>query len=345
MKTCAREPGGQGRKAAFTMIGLLLVSAGSLHGAPECRVVPQPGNRASFVIGDIERLGWHFGPGYPRPFFYPFKSPLGTSLTRMGHPGAPDHDHHRSIWFAHADVAGNNFWTDGTEARIRQKQWLVYGDGEKEAVMAVRLAWYDGEGRELMEQELVAAFVEDSQLGCQLELQSRFVPAGETLELGKTNFGFLAVRMAKEFSGHFGGGVISDSEGRTGEKEIFGKRARWIDYSGPHSPEKKVQEGITYFDHPSNPRYPTYWHLREDGWMGASFGLKEAFLLKRGEPLQLRYLLLGHARPVARKSLDDLAAAFGERPAFEVTKSTRPHRHFEVRRVPVAPRSEPSSKP
>ena len=56
----------------------------------------------------------------------------GESLTRMGHPGAPDHDHHRSIWFAHEKVSGVNFWTDLTTAKIRQKQWLAYEDGDGE---------------------------------------------------------------------------------------------------------------------------------------------------------------------------------------------------------------------
>ncbi len=266
-------------------------------------------------------------------------------LTRMGHPGAPDHDHHRSIWFAHADVAGHNFWSDRGEARIRQKQWLAYEDGQEEAVMAVRLGWYDAEGRELMEQEVVAALRGGGEPGPQLEIQATFVPAGETVELGKTNFGFLAVRMAKYLSGHFGGGVITDSEGRTGEKEIFGKRARWVDYSGPRSGDREAQEGITYFDHPANPRYPTHWHLREDGWMGASFGMKEAFTIRRAEPLKLRYLLLGHAEPADRKELGALAEEFGKRPPFEVVKSTRPHRHFEVRRQAGAPPDQEPEKP
>ena len=30
----------------------------------------------------------------------------------MGHPGAPDHDHHRSVWFAHFKVLGIDFWGD-----------------------------------------------------------------------------------------------------------------------------------------------------------------------------------------------------------------------------------------
>ena len=47
-------------------------------------------------------------------------------LTRMGHPGAPDHDHHQSIWFAHHKVMGIDFWGNASGAVIRQLQWLAY---------------------------------------------------------------------------------------------------------------------------------------------------------------------------------------------------------------------------
>src|SRR5215212_7454182 len=106
---------------------------------PHCEVVPLPDHQASFRIDGTERLRWHFGPNYPRPFFYPLVGPSGKSLTRIGHPGAPNHDHHRSIWFSHAQVLGIDFWSEGKPARIRQKQWLYYGDADNEALMAVQL--------------------------------------------------------------------------------------------------------------------------------------------------------------------------------------------------------------
>ena len=120
---------------------------------PRCEVVPLPDHQASFRIDGSERLRWHFGPSYPRPFFYPLVGPSGNVLTRMGHPGDPSHDHHRSIWFAHEKVLGINFWGDQTTARIRQKNWLCYKDGADEAIMAARLGWFDGhDPKELLDQ-------------------------------------------------------------------------------------------------------------------------------------------------------------------------------------------------
>lgn len=301
---------------------------------PACRIVPLPGHRVAFVHHGKEMAMWHYGPEYPRPFFYPLRSAKGTRLTRMGHPGAPDHDHHRSIWFAHNKVAGVNFWGDAGKGRITQKQWLVYKDGDAEAVMAVLLGWFDGEGRELMEQEVVAAWRPGAGRGYELEFQLTFRPIGDELELEKTNFGFLAVRMAKELSGHFGSGELRDSAGRTGEKAIFSKSAKWVDYSGPTTEVPDGREGIAYFDHPENPNYPAHWHVREDGWMGAGFCLEKAFVLKKEAPLVLRYLLLAHSGDAKKADLDKVAGSFAVRPGFAVTKSKRPHRSFEVQREP-----------
>src|SRR5947209_7911504 len=211
---------------------------------PRCQVVPLPDHQVSLQVDGTERLRWHHGPSSPRPFFYPLLGPSGSSLTRMGHPGAPDHDHHRSIWFAHAKVLGIDFWIEQVESRIRQKGWLQYQDSDAEAVMAVLLGWFDGhDPKELLEQELIAGLRPGTDGETFLELQATFRPTAESLEFGQTNFGFLAVRVAKNLSVHFGGGEITSSEKLKGEPALFGKAARWVDYSGP-VPKGGI-EGIT----------------------------------------------------------------------------------------------------
>ena len=324
--------------AALLLVGVVpAVAQQSEISRPACRVVPLPGHRTAFVYRGKEVAAWHFGPGYPRPFFYPLRTAKGTRLTRMGHPGAPDHDHHRSIWFAHHKVAGTDFWSDQGKGRVRQKQWLAYEDGDQEAVLAVLLGWFGEGDRELMEQEVVAAWRPGAGLGYELELQLTFRAKEESLELEKTNFGFLAVRMAKELSGHFGHGELRDSEGRIGERAIFSKRAKWVDYSGATAAVPDGREGIAYFDHPANPGYPAHWHVREDGWMGAGFCLANAYSLKREAPLVLRYLLLAHSGNAGRPQIEAVAERFAARPGFEVKKSKRPHRRFDVQRKQVNP--------
>ncbi len=297
-----------------------------------CQALPLPDHQISLQIDGVERTRWHFGPSYPRPFFYPLAGPSGSSLTRMGHPGAPNHDHHRSVWFAHNKVLGIDFWADQTEARIRQKHWIAYEDGDDEALMAVSLGWYDGhDPRELLEQELVAAIRAGDDVEFFLEIQATFKPQADMLEFGKTNFGFFAVRVAKNISEHFGGGRLTNSEGQTGEPAIFGKAARWMDYSGP-VPAGGV-EGITYIDHPANPRYPAHWHVREDGWMGASVCMNDSLITTKDEPLRLRYLLHVHKGEITADRADSVAKEFAARPGFDVGPSTAKHRQYEVCRA------------
>ena len=298
---------------------------------PRCQVVPLPDHQVSFQVEGQERLRWHFGPQYPRPFFYPLRGPSGVPLTRMGHPGDPNHDHHRSIWFAHQNVQGVDFWSDRKPAQIRQQDWLCYQDADDEAVMAVVLGWYDGhDPQELVQQEVVAAVRPGESGETLVELQCTFRPKADVLEFGKTNFGFLAVRVAKSLSAYFGGGQLTASDGRRSEALVFGKPAQWMDYSGP-VPDGGT-EGITYFDHPSNPRYPSPWHVREDGWMGAAVCLEEPLATTRQAPLTLRYLLHAHRGDLEAARAEAIAGQFRTSRGWIVERATVKHTQYIARR-------------
>ncbi|NNE91452.1 MAG: PmoA family protein [Verrucomicrobiales bacterium] len=316
---------------------LPLTAQDAAYKPDRCEILPLAGHRASLQIDGAEKTRWHWGLEYPRPFFFPFNGPSGVSLTRMGHPGASNHDHHRSVWFAHKDVNGKDFWGDGHGTQIRQKMWFAYEDGDDEAILATLTGWFGKDGTELMEQEIVAALrpMDNGEHALEFQITMRPPANRETVELGKTNFGFLAVRVSKTLSHHFGGGKISNSEGAVGEKNIFGQPARWMDYSGPvvvgeGADRKTVTEGITYFDHPENPRHPVHWHVRSDGWMGAGFCLNEAFTIEKEIPLVLRYLLHAHSGKYDAGRAGKIAAEFAKRPGFEVGKRGTKHRQFEA---------------
>jgi hypothetical protein len=309
---------------------------------PRCEIIPEPHGEAAFLVDGREVTRWHFHPHAPRPFFYPLLGPKSRrSVTRMGHPGAPNHDHHLSVWFAHNKVLGIDFWGISSTALIRQREWLVYDDVEEEARMAVRLDWLDGhDPQPLLEQDLVAVLRPLDGGEYTLELQSTFRPRAEQLEFQQTNFGFLAVRMAKSISGHFGGGTITSSTGLTGEAAIFGTAAEWMDYSGPMplaahdiGVRDAVIEGVTYFDHPSNPAFPAKWHVREDGWMGASACRDAPLVTTRDAPLHLRYLLHVHGGGADGERASRIAAEWKSRPRLEAVKSMQPHRQYELREV------------
>jgi hypothetical protein len=318
-----------------------------------CELEPLPDHQVSFRIGGAEQVRWHFGRQYPRPFFYPLLGPAGQPLTRMGHPGAENHDHHRSIWFASNDVAGNDFWSENGGTQIRQKHWYRYRGGDDEAIMASRLGWYDPTGSELLDQDLVVAIIplDDRQYALEVQVDLRPGAGLESVELGKTNFGIFAVRVAESLSAHFGGGKLTSSDAVQGERAIFGKRAKWVDYSGPVAmnpadvnlvtgaagrQRQIVIQGITYMDHPDNPGYPSHWHVRDDGWMCASLCFERGYQVKRDSDFRLRYLLLVHDGGYNQTFAQRVHEAFATRPGFTIRKATpaEPHRQYEVHRGP-----------
>ena len=185
---------------------------------PRVQIVPQPDDHVSFQVDGVEKLRWHASPRDPRPFFFPVIGPAGRSLTRMGHPAAPDHGHHRSLWWGHQSVGGVNFWEErGGSQQIRQEEWVHYQDGADEAGMVVRLGWIDLHKVRLLQQELIAVYKPLANGEGLLELQTSFTPVLEKLNLARTNFGFLGLRVAASMSARYGGGRLTNSDGVTGE--------------------------------------------------------------------------------------------------------------------------------
>ena len=113
-----------------------------------------------------------------------------------------------------------------------------------------------------------------------------------------------------------------------------------MDYSGAVARRVKgkrvtVTEGITYFDHAKNPSHPSHWHVREDGWMGASLCRHGAVVIKKDKPLHVRFLLHAHHGAADAGIATRITRMFNASPGFEVSKSKRKHRQFEVQRRKV----------
>jgi hypothetical protein len=298
---------------AFPLIHCVLVlasaSAAEPKPVPRMQALPQPEDQISFQRDGVELARYHFGQQQNRPFVFPIIGPAGRSLTRMGHPRDPQsHSHHNSVWFAHQDVNGVNFWEDNRAGGIKHRRILRFEDGQEIAFVETENAWLDREGQPLL-RELRRTSVQTLERGewllvidLQLEARERDVT------LGKSWFSGLGVRMAKTIGVHDGGGTIRNSEGAVDEAGCFRQPAKWVDYSGPIT--ATATEGVTLFDHPMNFSFPTRTHVRDDGWMGGSLtGMAPRIIAAGGEPLQLRYGLYVHA---GMPSEEELSARWKE---------------------------------
>jgi hypothetical protein len=136
--------------------------------------------------------------------------------------------------------------------------------------------------------------------------------------------GFVACRVADSYRGKKGG-KIENAEGKRGEWKCWGKQSAWCDYSGKVN---KKEVGITMIDHPSNPFYPTYWHVRDYGLMAINpFGISEfkkdkklngSFTLQENQTLELKFRVFIHAGNVKDAHVGMYAKDFIESPELKV---------------------------
>lgn len=278
---------------------------------PQLQLLPQPHDQAAFLRNDTEIARYHFAPTLRRPFIFPVIGPSGRSLTRMAHPRDPQgHSHHNSVWISHHSVNGLSFWADRSTGRILHKTLDQYEDLGDTSWVSVTNNWIDESKNNqvlmIEKRRTTVQLLPENQFWLYLDLQLE-APKDAPVTLGKTPFGLVGVRMAKTIGVLDGGGEIRNSDGKSGEKEIFWKPAKWCDYSGPI--RDGVTEGITLMDHPANPNHPTVFHVRSDGWMGASLTEQADRLIEPGKPLRLRYALYVHT---GKPTIEDLQKRFDE---------------------------------
>jgi len=180
---------------------------------------------------------------------------------------------------------------------------VKFEDSGQRSYIIAENEWVTKEGKVLLleTRKVTVQLLENSEWLMIIDIQ--FKAQDSAVTLGKTPFGMIGVRMAKTIGVNDGGGRIRNSQGAVNEKEVFWKKTRWVDYTGAIA-DKKF-EGITLFDHPDNPNFPSYFHVRNDGWMGASLTFDEPRKIEPDKPLNLRYGLYVHSE---MKSIDAIEA-------------------------------------
>jgi hypothetical protein len=223
--------------------------------------------------------------GAPHVYFYPLIGPAGLPMTRNA-PMAQaegedrDHPHHRSLWFSHGDVNGIDFWAETPKSgKIVHDQLLEARSGVDAGVIRAAHKWVALDGQTVCTDE--TTFRVHARSGMRLfdfEITLK-APEGSDVVMGDTKEGTMGIRVAEtmrlkpnKFSADKPGGTIVQSTG-VKNGDTWGKRAEWCDYYGPVQ-GKTV--GVAIFDHPLNPRHPTWWHVRDYGLFAANpFGIHD----------------------------------------------------------------------
>ncbi len=213
----------------------------------------------------------------PRPYFYPVIGPTGEPIIRHwpmkeGKDEAQDHVHHRSLWFTHGEINGHDFWGEGGKSgKIVHDKFLKVTYGRDMGVIQANNKYVARDGQVICTDTRTHRFYNrpDGQI---MDFEISIHASEGKVVMGDTKEGSMAIRLAPtmRLKGKVGKGHILNSEGQR-DGQTWGKRAAWCDYYGP-AKDKIV--GVAIFDHPQNPKHPTWWHVRDYGLFAANpFGV------------------------------------------------------------------------
>lgn len=256
---------------------------------------------------------FHYGEELAKPYLWPVNAAGGVGITRDWPIGnavkTKDHPHHVSFYTGYGDVNDADFWEYSDRKGYQRATQVTFRGGAAYGRIVVFLTWSKEDGTPVLIEHRVYTFYntpDDSRL---FDLQSRLMARHGDVKFDDTKEGGMAaVRVHDGLREKGGTGVVTTSEGAVAARAAWGKPAEWCDYSG--SLEGIGNVGITIMDHPSSFRFPSHWHVRDYGLMGANaFGYSHFyratdpdrngdFLLKDRNYVQFRYRIYVHAGDV-----------------------------------------------
>ena len=227
------------------------------------------------------------------PFFYPVNGPLtGGSVTSMRNAVYP---HHTSLFFGCDMVNGGNYWQEGLErGRIISVNARIEKEGGDTVLITDECIWSRPGAvspvKDTRKYIITAPSAGKTFIDVEITMHTLM-----DVRIKKTNHSLFSARLAADISVTNGGTMIN-AEGDMNEKDTFGKRSPWIDFSGSRG---NNVEGLAILQHPSNPWFPAPWFTRDYGFISPTpmywpENGEETFL-KDGSKLVLKYRVIVHS--------------------------------------------------
>lgn len=236
----------------------------------------------SYILSEFEKY----------PFFYPVNGPSKASVTSMRNANYP---HHSSLFFGCDRVNGGNWWQEGLErGQIISLRADILESGGEKAVVENECIWRrPGADAPVKDKRKITVTVPSKdKFFLDFDVTMEML---EDVTILKTNHSLFSGRMDPDLA-VINGGTMINSEGDTGEKGTFGKRAAWMDYYGERMGKT---EGMAILQHPSNEWFPSPWFTRDYGFYSPTPMYwpenDEKTELKKGEEIKLRYRVIVHS--------------------------------------------------
>lgn len=257
-----------------------------------------------------------------KPYLFPVYGPTGKQMTRafpmQNVDGEQkDHYHHRGICFGHQDINGFDSWMErgsvsllpddqlndkqkAALARMGSTKHVAFKEIKADAQQAVIVEeneYVGGDGKKSVTEIRRMTFRVEGETRL-IDWDQEFIARDGEVTFGDRKDAGLSIRVPTSMAVDTNkGGHIVTSTGIT-DKDAWGKRAPWVDYSGPVDGETL---GVAMLNHPTSFRHPTTWHVRTYGLFTANcFGTLDKndpngpVTLKQGEKLLLRHRFLFH---------------------------------------------------
>ncbi len=209
-----------------------------------------------------------------KPVLFPVYSPSGIMLTRaypfLKKQGeSSDHPHHMGVYFT-IDINKDKFWANSQKPlpAIKHVSVDVMEPGFGQGTLSTTLRWIASDGEALLEEQRIMVFrVLDGGRQYAIDASMTLKALDQKVVFSDTKEGMMAVRVAPWLKEEGGTGQYLSAHGERQEKNVWGKRAKWMRLQGQCQGKTY---GIAIFNHPASTNYPTYWHARGYGCFSAN---------------------------------------------------------------------------
>jgi len=283
--------------------------------------------RIALLRNDTVLWQLNIDPAQDKPYFHPLRTPAGHDLT-LERPA--DHPWHRGLWFSWKTINGINYWEEDVEAGVSEGRSIIQQvesqlNDDHSARITIHITYRDTIGPTIREQRTLHIDPPLASPGYTINWEHSFTALKDVeLELEKPakhggvqwgGYAGLSFRGAATlqdplFRASNGWSNAADTTG-------YGEKATWMDMTGSVGSDSLQLAGITIFDHPANPRYPSPWYI----WYAAgkhlfftpSLLFDGPLTLQKGEELELKYQTFIHDGKPTVQQIEAISEEFGSR--------------------------------
>jgi len=259
---------------------------------------------------------FNFDKDQDKPYFHPLRTPKGYDLT-LERP--KDHPWHRGLWFSWKDINGVNYWEEDPSKGVAEGRSIIKSVSvEKQQNFSAKIILNISYEENGIPQIVEIRTIEISSPKHNKEYSIQFHQTFEIMQDLRLYLEKPAKNGGVEWGGYAGLSFrasdsllahrFTASSGWDNTKDItgYGEKERWMDMTAKVAGTDEYA-GLTIFDSPDNPRYPSPYYIwfakGEHAFFTPSILFDGPMNLEKGESLTLNYLVLVHDGKRSAKQL------------------------------------------